>query len=156
MLVSSISALYASEIPFSKTWCLDIIPRCFILEIILRRAPNNPPSVQRLIVSVCVHLDSTWWATTWYCCPHLDQTGDFPVWSVYIVSVGLYTWMNISCFFLIGLLIVGCSDGLEIWAALPPSRLNSVDTYCKRVASAGCGGFCFLAVLVVERMFLCR
>ena len=152
MVVSSISALYASEISLSKTWCLGIIPRCFILASILRRAPNNSSSVRRLVILMSVQLESTWWANTWYCCRQLEQTGNCHVWFVYIVSIGWYTWMNISFFFSIGLLSVGCPSSLEI----PPSRLKSVVMYCKPVASAGCGVFFFLAVLVVKRVFLCR
>ena len=135
---------------------MGIIHRCFIIAIIFHRVPINLPSVGQLVVSMNVQLESTWWATTWYCCPKLERTGNLPVWYVYIVSVGFYTWMNIYLFFSIGLLITGCLRGLEIQAALPPSRLKSVLTYCKRVASAGCGVFFFLVVLVVEPMFLCR
>ena len=72
---------------------------------------------------------------------------------MYIVSVGLYTWMNISLFFSIGLLIVGCSGSVEILSLLLLSRLKSVLMYRKPVASAVCGVFFFLVVLVVERFF---
>ena len=64
--------------------------------------------------------------------------------------------MNIPFFFSIGLLIVGCLGSKEIRGALPPSRLESVLTYCKCVASDGCGVFFLLVVLVVECVFLCR
>ena len=82
----------------SKTWCLGMMPRSFMRSSILHRAAIKSPSVLFLVVSTSDQLMSMWRATTWYCCPWLYQTGNFPVWSVYIVSFVSYTAMKRSCF----------------------------------------------------------
>ena len=58
-----------------------------------------------------------------YCCPRLDLTGNFPVWSVYMVWVWSYYLMKMSFISSVISLIVGDSCVLGIRTAPQVSPL---------------------------------
>ena len=90
MWVALISFLYTAKISLQRTWCFGTISSYSILLNALQWEKIIPPSVLFFIGLIQLEFLSILCRIIWYKFSWIDLGRNFPVWSVWDISLGLY------------------------------------------------------------------